>query len=398
MTIKDIIHAAFYCPMGNLFSSEEAWGLPLLFHGPPGSTKTSTMRGTARKNVVGGRPIPFEGMKPGARGEGGFGVTPVPKRLEGGEVVLDFPPPAYLVQKFAGGVGLLLVDELNTAPPALQPPLLGLVQERELGVHFFGARVRIFGATNTVDEAAGGWDLAPAVANRLGHIDWPDPTIEEWTSWLLNGARASEDSHVDVEAEEKRVLHAWNNGAWATACGMIAGFMRRQPELFRQQPASTDPRASRAWASPRSWEYATRAYAASIVHGLDKRDTQTLVCAFVGEGPGAAFTNWMKQQDLPDPAEFLDGKVSFEHSVKRLDRTQALLSACAALLVPETCTRRKERAAALWKFLGTITDDAADLGAPIVHTLWQAKLVTMKESRPVLASMEAVVNAVPSGR
>lgn len=404
MSIRDIVRASVLTPMGNLFSEEEAWGYPALWHGPPGSTKTSTMSALARmmrythESAEGQLVCPFENTKPGARGEGGFGVTPVPRRSESGEVVLDFPAPAAIVEKFEHGIGLLLVDELNTAPPALQPPLLGLVQERELGVHKFGSRVRVFGATNTVDEAAGGWDIAPAVANRLCHFDWTDPPIDDWTQWLLGGANAESGDVIDLDAEEERVLVDWNKGAWAKACGLVAGYMRARPEMFRQQPKSNDPNASRAWPSPRTWEYATRAIATSEVHGLSKSDRLTMIAAAVGNTAASDLLRWEREQDLPDPGLFLDGKVSFTHNPRRLDRTQALLSACAALVKPESCDNRTARAGALWTFLGQISEDAADLGAPVVGTLWKAKLVGMKEARPVLASMEAVVNAIPSRR
>lgn len=404
MSIRDILRACVLTPMGQLFSDDEAWGYPALFHGPPGSSKTSTMNALANMcrythpAEKGQLVCPFENVKPGARGEGAFGCTPVPRERADGEIVLDFPAPTTIVEKFEHGVGFLLVDELNTAPPALQPPLLGLVQERELGVHKFGPRVRVFGATNTVDEAAGGWDIAPAVANRLCHFDWHDPKIEDWTQWLLGGATNDTTEIIDLDVEEQSTLVTWEQGAWARACGLVAGYMRARPEMFRQQPSSNDPQASRAWPSPRTWEYATRGMASAEVHGLSKSDRLTMVSAAVGATAASDLLKWEREQDLPDPALFLDGKVKFNHNPQRLDRTQAVLSACAALVKPESCQNRQARAAALWTFLGEISESAADLGAPVVGTLWKAKLVGMKEARPVLASMEAVVNAIPSRR
>ncbi len=52
--------------------------------------------------------------------------------------------------------------------------------------------------------------------------------------------------------EEERVMNAWPN-AEAKAKGLVAGFLRRRPELLHKQPKADDPQASRAWPSRRTW-------------------------------------------------------------------------------------------------------------------------------------------------
>lgn len=249
-----LLYAAFFTPWGTHETGEIDWGARLLLHGPPGSRKTAIMRQLAF--VLG---IFFYSLKPGAKGQGGFGVTPVPIEVEGGDgkkyMILSFPGPDWVANQ-RGKPMLVLVDEMNTAPPAIQAPLLGLTQEKEIGSDHLDPRHRVFGATNSVEDAAGGWALKPAIANRLGHIDWPDPEIDDWAEYMIRGASNDTREPVDIDAEEERVLAAWPH-AWASATGIITSFVKSKRSIFRDQPKASDTRSGRAWASPRCYDEKT---------------------------------------------------------------------------------------------------------------------------------------------
>ena len=101
-----ILHAAMFCP-----TPEGFFGLPILLWGPPGIGKTGMIRAFARSTG-----LPYERLSPAERGEGQFGVVPVP----GEDGRLHYPPPDWS-QKFERG-GILFVDEINTAPPARTKP------------------------------------------------------------------------------------------------------------------------------------------------------------------------------------------------------------------------------------------------------------------------------------
>lgn len=348
-----ILHAAMFCP-----TPEGFFGLPILLWGPPGIGKTGMIRAFARSTG-----LPHERLSPAERGEGQFGVVPVPRE----DGMLHYPPPDW-AKKFERG-GILFVDEINTAAPALQAPLLGLVQLRTIGSHTLGSRTRCIGAANETVHAAGGWDLAPALANRFGHFEFDGLDTSSWVEGLLGGFGTGADAGTpDPVVEEERVLTAWPS-VDAKARGLIGGFIYRRPELLRQQPKNADAKASRAWASPRSVEYAAVALASAAAHGLNEIDTDELLSGFVGQAWVAEFRTWQNNADLPDPADVLDGKVTFKHEERRLDRSLAMLSACSALVIPEKAAKRGPRAAVCWQLIGSVIKDAADVAIPAARAL-----------------------------
>lgn len=366
-----LIHAILFTPV-----SGGRWGLPCLFWGSPGVGKSAIIEGAA--SAYG---LHCETISPGERGEGAFGVTPVPGE---GLKSITYPAPDWTDKVVNGGV--VFLDEMSCAEPALQKPMLGILQARRIGSHQLAPRCRVLGAANPTDIATGGWDLTAAVANRLGHLEWASPTVDEWTSYMLAGA-GEETSRGDAEKEEARVLKAWPT-ALAKASGLVTGFVRRRPDLLHKMPQGGDPALSRGWPSHRSWENATRAIASADVHGLSETDGEELLLAFIGKGAGDEFVTWRTAVDLPDPEEVLDGKVKFTFDERRLDRSLAVYSSCAALVVPKDAPKRKERTEALWKLLGEAAGTAMDITVPAGTALARANLLGSPAARPVLGKLE----------
>jgi MoxR-like ATPase len=386
MKKANLIRACFFTPTSN------GWGLPLVLIGQPGVAKSTTFRDLGKATN-----LHCEILSIGERGEGALGVTPVPTGENGG-TVLEYPPPEWKRSlRTEGGeeAGWVLVDEINTAPPALQPALMGLVLDKRIGGSQLGNRVRIFGAMNPVGHAAGGWDIAAPVANRFGHLQWDPPTADEWASWLVGGAGAGMEP-IDVDAEEARVMRAWPE-AWAQASGLVAAFTRRRPELLHKMPADNDPAQSGPWPSPRTWEFATRALATAQVHGLTEVETDELISAFVGVAAAAEFVAWIEAQDLPNPADLLDGNVQWTHDPQRLDRTAAVLGACTALVAPKNAVKRDKRAEALWAIMQHVAQDAKDLTVPSITSLAEAGLQKSPIARKVLSNVLGVLDAARKG-
>lgn len=375
----DILQAAFFTPMAG-----GDWGVPLLLWGAPGTVKTGSIRALGQRFG-----LHVERLAPGARGEGAFGVTPIPVTTEHG-TVLTYPPADY-ASKLANG-GILFIDELNTLPPALQPAGLDAVQEKTIGSMRFGHRVRVLGAANPIGQAAAGWDIAASQANRLGHIDWSSPETDEWAAYMLAGG-AFDEKVQDAEKEEKRVMARWGE-EYAKSVGLITAFLRRRPELLHKMPNDGDPAQSRAWPSPRTWEYTTRARAAGIIQNLSPTSLDEFTGAFIGNGANGELSTFIEEADLPDPAAVLDGKEHFTHEPARLDRTVAVLSACAALVTPPKSEKRKERTANLWQLLGAVAEDAKDIVIPPMTALVTAGLSAgTGPHRAIMAKVHGVVTA-----
>lgn len=386
-----LLHAAFFTPMGeHPTEAGEDWGARICLWGPPGGGKTSAMKRTAAQ--AGARFLAFDSTV----GEGALGVCPTPDMDAG---CLRFMPPDFLVESFpAGEAGLLLCDDATTFAPSLQQPLLGLLLNKRLGFHHFGPRVRVMMAANEPLDAPGGWDLAPAVANRICHVEFPDSDVDEWCRWLIGGANGAKRlSPAACVAEEKRVLSEWS-AAFAKASGLMAGFSLAFRNLHRVQPDANNPQASKAWCSPRTKEMATRALASAFVHGLSEDATMTFVAGYVGQAFASEFVIWQSQQDIPDAAEFLVGAATFEHSNYRIDRTAALLASCVALIASQDKNARKLLVPPFYKFLESVSEDAADAVAEVVvgsmHKLGLVRGVpeargVLKRLRPVLEAVEA---------
>lgn len=403
MDLKALMKAAWFCPMGlKVYEGKPtmAWGLNLLFQGEPGTAKSRITAQTA--SVL---DLLLEMLSPGMRGEGAFGVVPVPKAItiievdeDGTEhkrevMVLDYPAPAWAFTFKAAKRGLLFLDEINTAPPALQPYLLGLTLDGIIGAEQLPPGVRRCAAMNATEDAAGGWDLAPAQANRFCHLNWEAPNAKAWTDWLLSDGSDDEfGAKIDAEKEEARVLKNWAL-PWSRARGVVSGFINKRPELLHKKPALGDPMLHKAWPSRRTWEFATRAMAISEVYGLDDVTREEFVSGFVGTSVAAEFANYVRESDLPDPEELLDGKTNWKHDTRRLDLTMAVLGSCATLVQNKDAPKRNARAAALWSLMVPICKEDADVVVPAGRVLCKAKLSTMPEAKMVLAKIQPMLKA-----
>jgi MoxR-like ATPase len=394
----NIIRAALFTPgppvPGDIGPDGErliTWGIPVMLWGLPGVAKSAIFRMLARSFA-----LPIEVLSPGARGEGAFGVTPVPEREgvdhKGKPYRMTYPRPDW-TDKFSEGRGIVLVDEINLAATHYAGALLGMLQDRVVGSHHLGPGVRVFAAANPVDIAAasGGFDLSAPAANRVGHLEWPCPSVEEWSAWLM-GAEVEPEVY-DAVAFEAEVLEQWP-AAWATARGIVAGFLSSNASRLHMMPKDGSATMSKAWASPRSWEMATRALAGAEIHGLEA-DRDEFVGSFVGAGAAGELFSWLDKARLPNSADLLDGKISWKHKVARLDVTTAVFSsAVGTCIATKDEALRKKRGVVMWELLAQATETAPDLTITPIKTLVHAKVIapaTVKVSK-LLGPLTAALN------
>jgi MoxR-like ATPase len=208
-------------------------GVPVLLWGSPGTGKTSAVRGLGE--ALG---WPVDVVIGSIREPADFGGLPV---VVSGEVRLA--PPAWAERLSAEGRGLLFLDELTTAPPAM----LRIVLERVVGDVALLAAVRVVAAANPPEEAADGWELSPPLANRLVHLDW-----------LVEARRVAEGLAVGFPVPDLSIVDEVVEPAQALAArAAVAAFLQVRPGLVLQVPGGAAG-VGRGWPSPRSWESVAR--------------------------------------------------------------------------------------------------------------------------------------------
>jgi len=317
--------------------------VPVLLWGAPGTGKTSVIRAMAA--AMG---WPCETVIASIREPSDFAGLPVVV----GEGV-RFAPPAWARRLAAAGRGLLFLDELSTAPPAVQAALLRVVLERVVGDLELPAEVAVVAAANPPEQAADGWDLSAPLANRLCHLAWDiDPRAV--ADGLAGGWAAPEVPQLP--------------DGWAAELGLalalVAAFLHARPALACAPPADADA-AGRGWPSPRTWEMAARLWAASGAAGSADEARAALVRGAVGEGAGVEFLAWLAEMDLPDPEVVLADPAAFRLP-SRGDRAYAAVAAVAAVVAADPTPQRW---AAGWQVLGRAAQSAPDVAAVAARTL-----------------------------
>lgn len=245
-----------------------------------------------------------EVLSPGERGEGAFGVVPVPND----DGFLHYPPPDWVKRFAESWKGLVFVDEINTAPPALQPALLGLILDGRIGGYQLPPGVKRAAAMNPVSQAAAGWDLPPALANRMQYLQWASPSATEWTDWLLSEADGGELAE---------------RSGWTQARALAAAFHRKNPgRLLEDADKALVGRFPPAFATPRSWETAVRMLASCIDAG--EMDAYPIICeGILGKPVAVEWCTWLRKNDLPDPEKLLADPSSWKPDPKEMDKVFA---------------------------------------------------------------------------
>ncbi|KOT60721.1 MULTISPECIES: AAA family ATPase [Streptomyces] len=313
--------------------------LPVLLWGEPGIGKTAALTQLATS-----LDLPLTTVIASVHEPSDFSGLPI---VGDDPAVQGVPmaPPQWAVEIVRAGRGLLFLDELSTATPAVQAALLRVVLERRVGALQLPPGVRIVAAANPRASAADGWELSPPLANRFVHLYWTHD--REVVVRGLGG--------VWPRAELPRLEPERLSEAAEFARRAVCGFLAARPTLIHRLP-NTETRRGGAWPSPRSWEAALTLLAFGAAASVSREVLALLMRGAVGDGPGLELLAHLDRMDLPDPESLLADPASAELPV-RGDLRQAALDAVVAAVGTRP---ERERWEAAWAVLVR----ALETGAP----------------------------------
>lgn len=183
-------------------------------------------------------------------------------------------PPAELPTD-PESTAIIFLDELNSAPPAVQAAAYQLVLNRRVGTYELPNGVDIIAAGNREGDRGVTYRMPAPLANRFVHLEMR-VDFDDFQEWALANRLHEE----------------------------VVGYL----SFAKQDLNDFDPKSpSKAFATPRSWSF--------VSDLLDDEDSDTetlhnLIAGAVGDGLAVKFMAHRKiASKLPKPNEILDGKV-----------------------------------------------------------------------------------------
>ncbi len=225
----------------------------LMIWGAPGIGKSSVVQSIADKNNLELIDLRISQLAPtDLRG------IPVPSEESASWLPPDFLPTS--------GKGILFLDEINMAPPAVQGIAQQLILDRKVGSYKVPDGWFIWSAGNRKEDFAAVFDMPAPLANRFIHLE-VKTSLDEFKKYAL---------HNNID---DRIISYLN---------------------FRPKHLHKIDKNSPSWPSPRSWDIANNLLRA----GLD-------VDPAIGKGCASEFRSFCKvYKTLPDIEPILSGKKS----------------------------------------------------------------------------------------
>lgn len=348
--------------------------LPVLLWGEPGIGKTAALTQLAES-----LDLPLTTVIASVHEPSDFSGLPIVGD-DPAERGVPMAPPDWAVRLVRAGRGLLFLDELSTAPPAVQAALLRLVLERRIGALRLPPEVRIVAAANPRSSAADGWELSPPLANRFVHLQWThDHEV------VVRGLGGTWPRATLPRLEPERLPQAVEFARRA-----VCGLLTARPKFVHQLP-SGEARRGGAWPSPRSWEMTMCLIAFATAAGSSREVLSLLVRGAVGDGPGLELLASLDRMDLPDPETLLADPAGAELP-RRGDLRQAVLDG-----VVEAVRRQPDKSR--WDAAWTLLAGALETGAPDLVVVPATTLASLRrDDWDVPASIERLAGAVSVSR
>jgi len=191
---------------------------------------------------------------------------------------------------------ILLLDEMNSAAPAVQAAAYQLILNRRVGTYVLPDNVQMIAAGNRDVDKGVTYRMPAPLANRFVHLEMV-ADFDDWFDWAIDNR-----IHNDV-----------------------VGYLQfSKKSLYDFDPKSP----SRSFATPRSWSFVSEI----LDDDLDENTTTDLVSGAVGEGEAVKFMAHRKiAGSLPNPTDILDGRVKELNSKEISAKYSLTVSLCYEL-------------------------------------------------------------------
>lgn len=360
-TIEQLLSVALLTPLGNPRISSTIWGVPINLIGLSGIGKSDRIRAIGKLIGLNVYPVYCTTKQPED-----FTGVPVPV---GDGIVLECILPAARAC-INEGRGVIFLDEISDARPTVQAALHSFINDRQVGDHVLPPRTRILLAMNPIEYATAGYGLSPAMANRMGHVEYKAPTSEEWGNWLFG---RTEPPIANVHNGEQLVTDRFFDH-WPQVQALGYEFMKRKGDgeegILHRQPDAGSDQGGGPWPSHRTWTWLL--HAVTAVRCLDTqnptksnpRKLQGLELEFakalVGSGAAKEWVQFVAKSDLPDPAVMV--KTGWTPS-NRIDYNHAALGSLTSYVINRpNRSEQLQTALAAWKILkGCVDAGVADI-------------------------------------
>jgi MoxR-like ATPase len=377
------------------------FGVPLFLWGPPGIAKTERTRQLAHALGLAFREE-YTAQRDSSEIAGMYTVD------GSGQLQQSLPPWARHAVETERSV--VFFDELPLAAKATQDAALTIVQDKNVGGVRLPPGTRFVAAGNAA-SIGGGREPSSAMANRFAHYEC-GPDAYAWCEWMLTCGDGGVTGEQANAAEIEAFVESRFDEAYARQRGLLVGFVRNggtdettigSGRLFRM-PDRSDQASRRAWLSPRSLERVARMRATADIFGIGDEKRDQITAALVGADTAAMIGQYETDADMPNVAEWLDGKAEWQFDPQRPDRAVSLFSTAAAMVIPDTATRRQERAARFWTEMTPIANGHPDvilMAAQAVSSKRSADgrqvgtgLAALPEAQPVLRQLRPMMQAL----
>jgi len=246
-------------------STKDGYHTPVMLWGPPGVGKSQMVIQVAENNHVPVIDIRLSQMEPSD-------LRGIPYRHDE-QVEWAIPSILPNAEKH-GDSGILFLDEITSAPPAVSAAAYQLILDRRLGDYYVPDGWAIIAAGNRQGDRGVTYTMPAPLANRFCHYD-VDTNLDDWVSWAYKN---------DIDER-------------------IIGFLRFRPELLFDFDPNHNPVA---FPSPRSWEFTHRGLKK---FGNNPQLLQATLQSCIGPAAGIELAAFVKNLDkMPDLDAIIAGQ------------------------------------------------------------------------------------------